>query len=126
MGATVALMTGLIYDQQALSEAWSLVRGFDYDRVQADRPALVRSALDATLCGEPMRKLAERTLEIASGGLARRARLDSAGQDERVHLASLQRLVERGFSPADELLQGLAPGAELSVAEIIARTEMKL
>ncbi|HEV8245707.1 MAG TPA: glutamate-cysteine ligase family protein, partial [Polyangiaceae bacterium] len=126
LAAVVALMTGIVYDTQALDEAWAMVEGFDYARVELDRPNLVKQGLAGTLCGEPMTRLAARTLEIASGGLARRARLDEKGRDERAHLEPLARLIERGSCPADELLRGLEQGAELTSAELIARTEIKL
>ena len=124
--AIVALMTGLLYDERALEQAWSLVADLDYDRVQADRPALVRQGLAGTLAGQPLRSFALRTLEIARGGLQRRARLDAAGRDERVYLEPLSRLIESDRCPADELLAGLEPNAELTPGELIARTEMIL
>ncbi len=126
LSAVVALMTGLLYDEQALDEAWSLVRAFDYDRVQKDRPDLVRRGLEATLCGQPMAKLARQTLEIASAGLARRARLDAQGRDEQRYLGPLSALIERSVSPADELVSDLERGLELSPSALITRTEMSL
>ena len=119
-------MTGLLYDERALEQAWTLVADLDYDRVQADRPALVRQGLAGTLAGHPLRTFALRTLEIASGGLQRRARLDAAGRDERMYLEPLSRLIESDRCPADELLAGLDPNAELAASELIARTEMIL
>jgi len=124
--ALVALMTGLLYDQRALEQAWTLVADLDYDRVQADRPALVRQGLAGSLAGQPLRTLALRTLEIARGGLQRRARLDAQGRDERVFLEPLAALIERDRCPADELVAGLDPGVELPVSELIRRTEIVL
>jgi glutamate--cysteine ligase len=124
--SVVALMTGLLYDEHALGQAWALVADLDYDRVEADRPTLVRQGLAGTLAGQPLRSLALRTLEIARGGLQRRARLDAAGRDERVFLEPLARLLENDRCPADELLAGLEPNGELTAGELIARTELVL
>jgi hypothetical protein len=45
--------------------------------------------------------------------LGRRARLNERGEDESVYLRPLQRLVEAGRCPADELRQGKKPGDRL-------------
>ena len=47
-------------------------------------------------------------VSIAEGGLERRGVIDAAsGNDERVHLARLRKLVGQGRCPADALLDGL-------------------
>jgi glutamate--cysteine ligase len=124
--AIPALFTGFLYDARALEEAEELVRGFDYATVEAARPALVRDALRANIGGAPARALAERLLDIAAGGLERRARLDHAGRSERSYLEPLVALAERGACPADETANGLAVGASVDVAEIVARTRLSV
>jgi glutamate--cysteine ligase len=57
-----------------------------------------------------MAKLAERLMDIAEGGLARRKIQRADGQDERVHLARLKDLVAHGSCPADELLAKVPAG----------------
>ncbi len=126
LSAIVALMTGLLYDARALDQAWSLVEGFDFERVQRERPNLVRRGLDTTLCGQPLAELASKTLEIAGGGLARRARVDAAGRDERLYLEPLTALIERRLTPADVLTDGLDTQRELDASTLIARTEIAL
>ena len=69
--------------------------------------------LDGQLGGKPLRSIAERLLEIARGGLSRRACLNVQGEDEGIYLRPLARLVEAGRSPADELRQGQKPGDRL-------------
>jgi glutamate--cysteine ligase len=66
--------------------------------------------LGAQLGGKPLRAVAERVVDIARAGLARRARLNARGEDESVYLRPLSRLVEAGRCPADELRQGQKPG----------------
>ena len=122
--AVPAIFTGFLYDDRALQQAEELARAFDYDSLEASRPALVQDALGANIGTTPARALAERLLEIALGGLDRRARLDGAGRSERAYLEPLVALVSRGQCPADETAAGLAVGADLDVREIVARTRL--
>jgi glutamate--cysteine ligase len=125
MGCAVpALFTGLLYDEQALSEADAFARTLDVDTLLRARPTLVRLGLGAQVGGRPMRELAERILEIASGGLRRRARLNERGEDETVHLALLTALVQSGKTPADVMTEGLRLESEPSIAEVIERTRI--
>lgn len=122
--AVPALFTGLLYDQKALAEAEELALGFDLDTLEAARPALVTSALHADIAGGPARALAEKLLEIALGGLSRRARLDAQGRDERRHLGALVALVAEGRCPGDTTAEGVEVGATLSVPELVERTRL--
>jgi glutamate--cysteine ligase len=106
--ALPALWTGVLYDEQALAEAEALVDGWTHDEVAASRESVWRDGLRASFRGGKIAPIAERLLTIAEGGLTRRAIVDKAsGKDERVHLARLRKLVERGQCPADALLEGL-------------------
>ena len=124
--AIPAIFTGILYDERALAEAEELVRGFDYETVEASRPALVKDALGATIGATPARALAERLTDIALGGLDRRARLDEAGRSERALLEPLVAFVARGECPADETAKGIDVGATVDVAELVARTRLAL
>jgi glutamate--cysteine ligase len=122
--AVPALFTGILYDEQALSEADSFARELAVDALLRARPALVQRGLAAQVGDRPMQQLAERVLEIADGGLRRRARLNEHGEDERRHLQLLTSLVQSGKTPADALSEGLAPDSTPSVADVIARTHI--
>jgi glutamate--cysteine ligase len=124
--AIPALFTGVLYDERALAAAEELVRAFDYETVEASRPALVRDALRATIGGTPARALAERLVDIALGGLERRARLDREGRSERTFLEPLVRLVGAGSCPADETARTLSVDAPVEIAELVARTQLPL
>jgi glutamate--cysteine ligase len=122
--AVPALFTGILYDEQALSEADQLAREIDVDQLLAARPSLVKDGLAAQVGDRPMQHLAERILEIANGGLSRRNLLDAQGKDERVHLELLTTLVQSGKTPADAITEGLTPDSTPTVAEIIARAHL--
>jgi glutamate--cysteine ligase len=80
--------------------------------------------LSASIGKRPARELAERVLEIALGGLERRAKLTSQGRDERLHLSKLAKLTSAGLSPADVLTEGLDAGDTDLRREILARTRI--
>lgn len=123
-GAVPALLTGLLYDATSLDEATEFAARLDYESVERARPRLVAEGLSGRIGDEPVLPMAERILEIAGAGLARRARTGGAGTDERVHLAPLSELVARGQCPSDRLLVGLRTGAAVRPSELIARTRI--
>jgi glutamate--cysteine ligase len=123
--AVPALYTGLLYDERALAEAEELARSFELDAVEALRPALLSEGLAARYGERSVAPLAERILEIASGGLSRRARLDASGRDEQHFLRPLVALVTLGACPADVLAEGVTEGDELGTAELIERTRIR-
>lgn len=116
--AMPALFTGLLYDPRALSEAEELARGLSFESVAASREEIARLGMSARIGDTPVRDLAERLIDVASGGLERRARLDAQGRDERRHLAPLARLAASGRSPADELVGSLRVGDPVDAAAL--------
>ena len=103
--ALPALWVGLLYDDQALDAAWELVRHWSIDQRERLRHEVPRLALDAvTPDGESMRDFAGRVLEVAAGGLTRRAMLNSAGDNEGGFLDPLRDVLATGMTPADRLL----------------------
>jgi glutamate--cysteine ligase len=108
--AVPALLTGLLYDDQALTEAEDVARGISLGAALACRAEVPRLGLGAQLGGKPLRGVAERLMEIARGGLVRRGCRNEQGEDESIYLRPLARLVEAGRCPADELRQGQKPG----------------
>ena len=103
--ALPALWVGLLYDDVALDAAWELVKGWSMDEREALRDAVPRLALDAPIPGGgKLHDLAKDVLGIAQAGLAARARLDSAGDNETGFLAPLHEIVDSGRVPAQVLL----------------------
>jgi glutamate--cysteine ligase len=107
MTALIALMTGLLYDDQALDEASSLVANLGFTQVEAERASLIRQGISGQFAGKPTREWAAALLQIASEGLGRRNRLSSNGKTETIFLEPLAALVREGLCPADRLIQGL-------------------
>jgi len=122
--ALPALWTGIIYDERACGEAEALVEGATHDELEALRPAIGQLGLGATFRGKPVTELAQRLVDIASGGLERRGRLNRNGNDEREHLAGLRALVEKGQSPADALLALVDDPEGDLVGQVLTRARM--
>ncbi|MBW0007923.1 MAG: glutamate--cysteine ligase [Sphingomonas sp.] len=103
--ALPALWVGLLYDDQSLEAAWDLVKHWNIEGREALRHQVPRLALEATTPdGETMQDFAARVLDIAAEGLTRRARLNSAGDNEGGFLDPLREVVSTGITPADRLL----------------------
>jgi glutamate--cysteine ligase len=99
------LWVGLLYDDQALDAAWDSVKHWSIEERQALRHGVPRLALEAvTPDGRTMRDFAGQVLEIAAGGLTRRAKLNSAGDNEGGFLDPLREVIAAGMTPADRLL----------------------
>lgn len=124
VSALPALWTGILCDERALAEADALSESFTFEELNQVRPAIAQSALQAMFRGRSLASLAEELLAIASRGLERRARMNEHGQDERVHLKSLTALVDKGWSPADALVDGLANTDAERTRDILDRSRM--
>jgi glutamate--cysteine ligase len=121
--ALPALWTGIYYDAQALAEADALTADFEHDEVSGVRADVARHGVRAQFRGKPMVELAQRVLEIAEGGLERRARKRADGKDERLHLNGIRRLLAKGQTPADALLDGIEEVADFR-REVMTRANL--
>jgi glutamate--cysteine ligase len=103
--ALPALWVGLVYDGTALDAAWDLVKDWSIEERTDLRHSVPRAALTTPVPGGgTVRELAASVLDIASDGLTRRARLNSAGDNEGGFLDPLREVVATGVTPADRLL----------------------
>jgi glutamate--cysteine ligase len=100
-----ALWAGIYYDQVALDAAWDLVKTWTEEERQQLRDSVPRQAFQTPFRRQTVRDLAREMLAIASGGLKRRAEIDSVGTTEEGFLVPLRELVERGYTRAEELLR---------------------
>jgi glutamate--cysteine ligase len=103
--ALPALWVGLLYDGTALDAAWDLVKNWSIEERTKLRHSVPEMALTTpSPGGGTVRDLAAQVLDIASDGLSRRARLNSAGDNEGGFLDPLRDAVASGLTPADRLL----------------------
>ena len=102
--ALPALWVGLLYDDQALDEAWHMVKDWSHEDHQYLRDNVPRDALSVPFKNGTVQDLAKQMLDISAGGLERRAFLNNTGEDERVFLKSLYETVESGKTTAQRML----------------------
>lgn len=103
--ALPALWVGLLYDQGALDAAWDVVKGWTIEERQTLRDSVPKMGLNAPIAGGgKLIDIAAEVLDIATAGLAARARLNSSGDNETGFLEPLRDVVARGQTPAEDLL----------------------
>ncbi len=100
-----ALFAGLLYDREALAACSELVHPWSSEVQQKMRDEVATRGFTTTVMGRSLRDIAREILDIAQGGLRRRAYLDHQGRDETVYLAPLFELVDRGQTTAERLLE---------------------
>ena len=118
-----ALWTGILYDDKALAAADAMTADWTHDEVSASRKEVWQKGLGAKFRAGTLQPFAEKLIEIAEGGLERRAFLSPSGKDERAHLTRLKELVAAGKTPADLLLEGIEHVPNMR-AEIIRRCDL--
>ncbi len=103
--ALPALWVGLLYDGSALDAAWDLVRDWTADERETLRNEVPRTALATRFGNRTVREIAAEVIAIAEAGLKARARQGTSAPDETEYLEALQLIVDRGTTPAEELLE---------------------
>lgn len=102
--ALPAFWVGLLYDKDARTAAYDLVKDWtqeEHDHLRAEVP---RTALKTKHRNQTVQDLALRALELSHAGLKNRAVLDSVGLDESHFLKPLFQIAESGMTPAEGLL----------------------
>jgi glutamate--cysteine ligase len=103
--ALPALWVGLLYDGPTLDAAWDLVKHWSIAEREALRHDVPKLGLRTpTPDGETMLELARRVLDLSAAGLASRARINDAGDNEGGFLDPLRDVLASGQTPADRLL----------------------
>jgi len=106
--ALPAYWVGLLYDSDAQSAAWDMIKDWSIEEQARMRDDVPAQGLKTPFRGGTVQDLAKQSLEIASAGLKRRARKDAAGNDESGFLDTLRGIAETGRTPAEELLDAYA------------------
>src|SRR5436309_4100943 len=99
-----AFWVGLLYDDRSLDAAWDLVKHWSAEQRQQLREDVPRLGFKATIAGRTPLDVARQCLDLARAGLKRRNRCNADGTDESRYLEAVETFVERGITPAEELL----------------------
>ena len=103
--ALPALWAGLLYDEPSLDAAWDIASDWSMEERLKLRSEVPRIGLKAEIRGRTVQDIATEVIEIASHGLAARARLNGAGDNETGFLSPLRQVAESGETPAERKLK---------------------
>jgi len=103
--ALPAFWVGLLYDDDTLNAAWDLVKHWTAVERQALRDDVPRFGFKARIRDRYLFEIARECLKLSHAGLRRRNRVDHSGRDESRYLEPLERILESGRTPAEEMLE---------------------
>ncbi len=102
--ALSALWVGLLYDDDALESAWSLVKDWTEEEREGLRDAVPRLGVATRFRSVTVQEIARDVVTIARRGLRQRRRINAASQDELIYLEPLAEVVSSGRTLSDELI----------------------
>jgi len=102
--ALPAFWVGLLYDQGALDTADQLTKDWTFEQVLALRNAVPAQGLKAEINGRSLLDVGRDVIAISRQGLKSRNRLNGDGQDETLFLASLDEVVAKKTTLAEDML----------------------
>ena len=103
--ALPAFWAGILYDDEALDQAWDLVCDWTEEECEGLRTGVPKTALATPFRSETIRTMACRVLRISRCGLKNRCRINTKNQDETIYLAPLEKIASNNQTVSDELLQ---------------------
>jgi glutamate--cysteine ligase len=103
--AVPAFWKGLLYDDQALAAGLERLARWSHADVDALHAGVAREGLQAKAPDGPVLAVARDLVELSRQGLRRLAVRNERGADESLYLEPLGRILERGMSPAAQLLE---------------------
>ncbi len=103
--ALPAFWVGLLYDDTSLDAAWDIVKHWNAGERQALRDDVPRLGFKARIRDRYLFEIARECVALSHSGLRRRGHIDHLGRDESRHLEPLERIIESGRTPAEEMLE---------------------
>ncbi len=117
--ALPAFWKGLLYDDLALDAGLARVRAWTHEQVHALHGEVARAGFRAQAPDAPVLEVARELVAISREGLRRQAVRNAADQDETLYLEPLDTILERGSSPAREVLEHWSGEWQGSVSKLI-------
>ncbi|MBE1202728.1 glutamate--cysteine ligase [Aminobacter carboxidus] len=102
--ALPAFWVGLLYDPAALDAAEEFTRDWTYAEVLAMRDAVPEQGIAASFRNTTLREIGREVLTISRQGLVNRGRKNREGFDEAGFLNTLDEVIARGTTSAEEML----------------------
>jgi glutamate--cysteine ligase len=124
MLAQSAFWTGIFYDKAALAAAAALIRGLSHQDILALRAAVPSTGINTKFGAGTLRDLGREAVAIAADGLKARARLNKAGEDERIFLRPLQEIAAGAPTQAEYWLERFHSAWNGDVTRIFAEASL--
>jgi glutamate--cysteine ligase len=102
--ALPAFWVGLLYDDTSLDAAWDIVKSWSAHERQSLRDDVPRLGFKSRIRDRYLFEIAKECLALSHAGLRRRGHVDHFGRDETRHLEPLDRIIDSGQAPAEEML----------------------
>ena len=102
--ALPAFWVGLLYDDVALDGAHQIIRDWSAADRQKLRDDVPRLGLGASIDGQTLLEVGRDVVGLAKAGLKNRAMPDTLCADETQYLSPVEKIIDVGRSPAEELL----------------------
>lgn len=119
--ALPALWLAVLYDDDVLAFVEERFASFGHDAWAAARPQIAVDGLAARVGDTTVGALARELLARCDAALARRARLDAQGRDERQYLAPLVECAARDASLGDMILGDWSPSQPGALETLLTR-----
>jgi len=118
--ALPALMKGIMYDKNALNQAWSLVKDFSWSELEEMRHFVPKLGLKTIVKGKRVADLAKELVNIAEISLLS----NHETRDEVIYLEKIKELVEQEKTPADIILQNWNSGWNQNIEKLIEYSKL--
>jgi glutamate--cysteine ligase len=102
--ALPAFWVGLLYDTATLDAAEELTRNWTYAEVLAMRDAVPEQGIAAPFRNATLREIGREVLALSRQGLVNRGRKNREGVDESGFINTLDEVIARGTTSAEEML----------------------
>ena len=100
-----AFSVGLLYDDNALTAAWDVAKGWSTEALEQLRDDAARLGLKAEVGGRTVQDVALDALAISREGLRRRARMGNLKEDETTYLDPLVKIAKSGVTMGEYTAQ---------------------
>jgi len=102
--ALPAIWVGLLYDGGVLDAAWDMVKKWTPDTREELRWEVPKTALATKAAGINVMDIAREMVDMSRAGLKARGQTDGVGADETIFLSTLEEILDKGKTRADEQL----------------------
>lgn len=102
--ALSAFWAGLLYNDASLDAAWDIAKRWTAEQRQAIRDDVPRLGFRTKAGNRYLYEIAKECLVLAHAGLRHRERIDHLGRDETRFLEPLDCILDKGRTPAEDML----------------------